>query len=311
MSASLSIVQSLVCGIAIQLVGAVQEGTNTHHIGSWSSETRCSGDHATFTADGIETFSKAHGGVIYAGRYSIDANGVYRGRGIETRHSGGVEEYNEVIARGVVTPIPESGGIEIRYTSYCWIPSNGALPTRASDSTLSFWLERYVPCAEPRPIDYEALLAKLVRESPAIAADPIDDLPKTFVGAWLVVDGREAGTIMRFDADGGYDMIARTPVVDNQGDASMTGERTSLRERARADRGALRWRVDSEQSPRHLDVVATLADKPATVMKGIVRFLSEDLMQVRMGRAGNERPVSFMDSDPTGEFLVMLKRQED
>lgn len=71
---------------------------------------------------------------------------------------------------------------------------------------------------------------------------------------------------------------------------------------------AMTWHMDDRQTPHHLDILLTRVSGETRVIKGIVRFVSETVMQIRMSGDAGSRPDGFLESDDWNQITLTKQR---
>jgi hypothetical protein len=118
------------------------------------------------------------------------------------------------------------------------------------------------------------------------------------VGVWRHWDDRTSGFI--------------TFVFTQDGEADMVNDNVSTRSMAIAHGGSMTYTYDPSTDPASLDIVAVGGSGPATKMRCIVQFLTEDRIKVRMahGQGYVKRPKGFV-TPSMADTLTLRRTQQN
>ena len=71
---------------------------------------------------------------------------------------------------------------------------------------------------------------------------------------------------------------------------------------------SVKWRLDTRQTPMHLDIVVKSPSSQERILPMIVRFISDQQIQIRTSEDMQSRPTSFSTEDSSNQ-LVLVKRR--
>lgn len=116
-------------------------------------------------------------------------------------------------------------------------------------------------------------------------------LHNKIIGEWKGTDHTGATASFVFYADGNAKMIQGNLVIDGQPQGRT-----------------VTWELNDTQSPMHLDLIVTLKDGKSKKLPMIVRFITDNKIQLRMSADMTSRPTEFLDSDQINQ-IILLKQQ--
>ena len=72
--------------------------------------------------------------------------------------------------------------------------------------------------------------------------------------------------------------------------------------------GSATWRLDTHQTPMHLDFVTKLSSGEETILPMIVRFISDQQIQIRISEDMQSRPTSFSTEESSNQLILVKRR---
>jgi hypothetical protein len=126
-------------------------------------------------------------------------------------------------------------------------------------------------------------------ESSLVATIPYP-LHSKIVGEWQGTDGSGASASFVFSENRDVKMIIGNLVIDTE----TVGAKVS-------------WQLDTNQDPMQLDIVTGSSVEDGGVTPLIIRFVTDNKIQLRISEDGTSRPVGFSSSD-TENQIVLTRR---
>ena len=115
------------------------------------------------------------------------------------------------------------------------------------------------------------------------------NLQSKIVGEWQGTDETGASMVFVFSENRDLKWISGNAVMD----AETLGANFS-------------WRLDTNHDPMQLDMVrGPLPDEDGIVFPAIIRFVTDNKIQIRMSEDFTSRPIGFLPSDVEGQIVFI------